>query len=87
MYENYTTLPLLCYSTRDHRPPAEGLPVGTGAIEKKRNNVELIFVFKYKVDIAGGKLSNFVSAINWLKTLSKGLKKAKLISLTTEERH
>ena len=55
--------------------------------KRKRNNVELIFVFKYKVDIAGEKLSNFVSAINWLKTLSKGLKKAKLISLTTEERH
>ena len=27
--------------------------------KRKRNNVELIFVFKYKVDIAGGKLSNF----------------------------
>ena len=60
MYENYTTLPLLCYSSRDHRPPAH-------------------------VDI--GKLSNFVSTINWPKTFSKGLAKAKLISLTTEERH
>ena len=53
--------------------------------KRKRNNVELIFVFKYKVDI--GKLSNFVSAINWSKTLSKGLAKANLISLITEERH
>ena len=53
--------------------------------KRKRNNVELIFVFKYKVDI--GKLSNFVSTINWSKTLSTGLAKAKLISLTTEERH
>ena len=52
---------------------------------RKRNNAELIFVFKYKVDI--GKLSNFVSTINWPKTLSKGLAKAKLISLTTEECH
>ena len=53
--------------------------------KRKRNNVELIFVFKYKVDI--GKLSNFVSTINWSKTLSKDRAKAKLISLTTEERH
>ena len=53
--------------------------------KRKRNNVELIFVFKYNVDI--GKLSNFVSTINWSQTLSKGLAKAKLISLTTEERH
>ena len=36
MYENYTTFPLLCYSTTDHRPPAEGVAVGTGAIEKKK---------------------------------------------------
>ena len=36
MYENYTTLPLLCYSTRDRRPPAQGVAVGTGAIEKKK---------------------------------------------------
>ena len=36
MYENYTALPLLCYSTRDHRPPAHGVAVGTGAIEKKK---------------------------------------------------
>ena len=56
-----------------------------GQSKRKRNNVELIFVFKYKVDI--GKLSNFVSTINWSKTLSKALAKAKLISLTTEERH
>ena len=46
--------------------------------KRKRNNVELIFVFKYKVDL--GKLSNFVSTINWSKKLSKGLAKAKLIS-------
>ena len=56
-----------------------------GQSKRKRNNVELIFVFKYKVDI--GKLSNIVSTINWSKTLSKALAKAKLISLTTEERH
>ena len=85
MYENYTALPILRYSTRDHRPPAQGGGGGQEQSKRKRNNVELIFVFKYKVDI--GKLSNFVSTINWSKTLSKGLAKAKLISLTTEERH
>ena len=53
--------------------------------KRKRNNVELTFVFKYEVDM--GKLSNFVSTINWSKTLSKDRAKAKLISLTTEERH
>ena len=35
MYENYTTLALLCYSTRDRRTPAQGVAVGTGAIENK----------------------------------------------------
>ena len=81
MYENYTTLPLLSYSTRDRRPPAQGVAVGTGAVENKRNNVELIFVFKYKVNV--GKLSNFVSTINWSKTLSKGLARTSLKTRTT----
>ena len=53
--------------------------------KRERNNVELTFVFKYEVDM--GKLSNFVSTINCSKTLSKDRAKAKLISLTTEERH
>ena len=47
-----TTLPLLCYSTRDHRPPAQGVAVGTGAIEKKKKQRRLqnsphFCVFKY----------------------------------------
>ena len=78
MHENYTTLPLLCYSTRDRRPPAQRVAVGTGAIEK---NTELIFVFKYKVNI--GKLSHLVSTINWSKTLSKGLARTSLKTRTT----
>ena len=78
-------LPLHCYSTRDHQPPARGWRWVQEQSKRNRNNAELIFVFKYKVDI--GKLPNFVSTINWPKTLLKGLAKAKLISLTTEERH
>ena len=50
-------------------------------LKRKRNNVELIFVFKYKVNI--GKLSNFVSTINWSKTLSKGLARTSLKTRTT----
>ena len=52
--------------------------MGTGAIEK---NIELIFVFKYKVNI--GKLSHLVSTINWSKTLSKGLARTSLKTRTT----
>ena len=50
-------------------------------LKRKRNNVELIFVFKYKVNI--GKLSNFVSTINWSKTLSKGITRTSLKTRTT----
>ena len=81
MYENYTTLALLCYSTKDRRPPAQGVAVVQEQLKRKRNNVELIFVFKYKVNI--GKLSNFVSTINWSKTLSKGLARTSLKTRTT----
>ena len=86
MYENYTTLtPTLLLYQRSSTTSAGGWRWVQEQSKRNRNNAELIFVFKYKVDI--GKLSNFVSTVNWPKTLLKGLTKAKLISLTTEERH
>ena len=52
MYENYTTLPLFCYSTRDRQPPAQGVAVGTGAIEKKakvyNSNLKILLSVKIR---------------------------------------
>ena len=36
MYENYKTLPLLSYSSKDRRPPALVVVVGKGAIKNKK---------------------------------------------------
>ena len=46
MYENYTTLPLLCYSSRDSRPPAQELAVGKdkGIISRK------VYIFQLCAD-------------------------------------